>query len=104
MQQISPRTARRQGHAAVNLCRRGAKSGMFWAFSMTEARKTRFSPSHHVEDEMDGRTNGFTWGAPKPVRPSCGCILLVERRTDTRPGTRLILSPALEKPEQAQNV
>src|SRR6185437_13551930 len=43
---------------------------------------------------MDGRTNGFTWGAPKPVRPSCGLLCpLVERRTDTRPAKSLFLRP-----------
>jgi len=32
---------------------------------------------------MNGRTDGFTWGAPKPVRPSVWPYPLVERRTDT---------------------
>src|SRR3954463_13132723 len=37
------------------------------------------------EKWVDGRTDGLTWGAPKPVRPSHGCIPKVERRTDTKP-------------------
>src|SRR6185312_10299144 len=41
-------------------------------------------------EEMDGRTEGFTWGAPKPVRPSVWPYPLVERRMDTGPQRRVV--------------
>jgi len=48
-------------------------------------------------EEMDGRTEGFTWGAPKPVRPSVWPYPLVERRMDTGPGWRVIPRTRAEK-------
>jgi hypothetical protein len=57
------------------------------------------SRERKAERKRDGRTNGFTWGAPKPVRPSCGCMYpLVERRTDTRPATSLSLQLRAKRP------
>ena len=46
---------------------------------------------------MNGRTDGFTWGAPKPVRPFVWLYPLVERRMDTKPGSSLIPSPCAGK-------
>ena len=54
--------------------------------------------------KMDGRTDGFTWGAPKPVRPSVWLYPLVERRMDTKPMARLVLSRDRGKAGPAQKL